>query len=406
MTRSSILTRLERSGGAGAAPRNSVLDELRNKMAAVTGQNFRTTEVRRSNFGELPLVRREHGSGPLWHRTVAVPLEYRVGYRTCHDVMQNNWAQVALLSLSPDLVNVVPSELLFLDVESTGFGGAGTLAFLVGLAYVRDQRIVVEQLMLEGPEQELTLLQYLREHIAQRPVMVSFNGKSFDWPLLQGRYTMNRLAPPPGVRHLDLLHLARRVHKQRLRRCNLQRLEAEVLGFERLGDIDGAEVAARYTHYCRSQDATPLAAVVEHNYWDVLSMVALLGVYGAASLALPPMDLAGAASTLARASALSQALLVADQAVSLVGQAEEGWRQVSLVRAEIRKALGDKTGAVADYEAAIDEPKARLELAKLYEHFLKDPERAWSLVQQGTSEKPAASAKRAQRLERKRATLR
>lgn len=424
MKRSSLLSRLERStlhttsvprapssetsGGVAAIvsplpdPKSSVLDRLRQKMAEVMGQPVAPTEVRRNNFGELPLLRREHTSGPLWHRVVPVPLEYRVGHRTCHDVLDNNWAQVALLALSPDLVDVNPSELLFLDTETTGFGGAGTLAFLVGLSYLENGRFVVEQLMLEGPEQEATLLGYLQQHLERRPVVVSFNGKSFDWPLLQGRYTMNRLSAPSSVRHLDLLHLARRVHKRRLGRCNLQRLEAEVLGFERLGDIDGAEVAARYTHYCRSQDASPLAAVIEHNYWDVLSMVALLGVYGAASLALPAVDLAGAASTLARASALTEALMLADRGLSLVQESEEGWRQLSLVRAEIRKALGDKSGAVADYEAAIEEPKARLELAKLYEHYLKDHERAWALVQRGTSEAPAASAKRAQRLEKKR----
>lgn len=406
-----LIARLERSVAATMPPNVSptmppksggVLDELRKQIAAVMDQPLQASSPRPSNFSELPLSLREHESGPLWHRTVPVPREYRVGYRSCHDLLDNNWAQVALLALSPELVDVDPSRLLFLDTETTGFSGAGTFAFLVGLAYVEQGRVFVEQLMLEGPEQEATLLEYLRDHFRKRPIMVSFNGKSFDWPLLASRYTMNRMSRPTGVSHLDLLHLARRVHRERLRRCNLQRLEAEVLGFERIGDIDGAEVAARYTHYCRSGDAAPLHAVIEHNYWDVLSMVALLGVYGAASLALPAVDLAGAASTLARASALSEALMVADRAVSLTQRSDEGWHRVSLVRAEIRKALGDKSGAVSDYEAAIEDPRARLELAKLYEHFLKDPERAWNLVQRGTSEKPAASAKRVQRLERKR----
>lgn len=406
MKRSSLLTRLGRQAEtAAAAPpptASNVLEQLRERMAQVMAEPLRPAPTPRSNFDELPLVQRHHDAGPLWHRVVRVPLEYRVGHRTCHDVLDNNWSQVALLALAPELVNVEPGRLLFLDTETTGFGGAGTLAFLIGLAYVEAGRVVVEQLMLEGPEQEPALLAYLGAHIAERPVLVSFNGKSFDWPLLQGRYTMNRLTAPSGVSHLDLLHLARRVHKQRLRRCNLQRLEAEVLGFERVGDIDGAEVAARYTHYCRNRDASPLAAVIEHNYWDVLSMVALLGVYGAATLALPPSDLAGAASTLARASALPQALLLADQAVNSALLRDEDVERASLVRAEIRKAVGDKSGAVADYERALDDPKARLELAKLYEHFLKDPERAWQLTELGTSESDAASARRQRRLSKKR----
>lgn len=449
MKRSSLLTRLERlqapstSGGTvqssaaetcavdanppctpsprASSPETAVLDQLRRRMAEVMGRasverdqeaalgaeigvDVEAEETSRrsgATFADLPLALREHESGPLWHRVVPVPLEYRVGARTCHDMLATSWAQVALLALEPQLVNVDPAELLFLDTETTGFGGAGTIAFLVGLAYVEDGRVVVEQLMLEGPEQEPALLAYLTALIERRPVVVSFNGKSFDWPLLQGRYTMNRLKAPARVSHLDLLHLSRRVHKQRLKRCNLQRLEAEVLGFERIGDIDGAEVAARYAHYCRTRDASHLGAVIEHNYWDVLSMVALLGVYGAAELALPAVDLAGAAATMARASALPRALLLADRAIERAAASDSDLARVSLVRAEIRKALGDKSGAVADYERAIDDPKARLELAKLYEHYLKDPERALSLVARGTSERVEASARRQRRLVRK-----
>jgi uncharacterized protein len=176
------------------------------------------------------------------------------------------------------------------------------------------------------------------------------------------------------------------------------------LGFERIGDIDGAEVAARYVHYCRTRDASHLGPVIEHNYWDVLSMVALLGVYGAADLALPAVDLAGAAKAMARASALPEALLLADRAVATAHTSESDVERVSLVRAEIRKALGDKSGAVADYERAINDPKARLELAKLYEHYLKDPGRALQLVSLGTTETAEASAKRQRRLARKRSS--
>lgn len=429
MKRSSLLTRLTRlapnpseaplaspltPATAPVAPDTNVIEQLRRRMAEVMERPAaprRGTDVEEAprrpatTFEDLPLVRREHDGGPLWHRVVRVPLEYRVGYRTCYDMLASSWAQVALLALEPRLGNVRPSELLFLDTETTGFGGAGTLAFLVGLAYVEDERVVVEQLMLEGPEQEPALLAYLDALFIRHPVMVSFNGKSFDWPLLQSRYTMNRLAPPSQVFHLDLLHLSRRVHKQRLTRCNLQRLEVEVLGFERIGDIDGAEVAARYAHYCRTRDATHLGAVIEHNYWDVLSMVALLGVYGAAELALPAVDLAGAAKAMARASALPQALTLADRAVASAATTTRELERVSVVRAEIRKALGDKSGAVADYERAIDDPKARLELAKLYEHYLKDPERALQLVHLGTTETAEASAKRRQRLTRKRAPI-
>jgi hypothetical protein len=96
--------------------------------------------------------------------------------------------------------------------------------------------------------------------------------------------------------------------------------------------------------------------------------------------------------------------MLADRAVASASGSDGDVERVAVVRAEIRKALGDKSGAVADYERAVDDPKARLELAKLYEHYLKDPERALHLVSLGTTETAEASAKRQRRLARKRSS--
>src|SRR5690606_35748868 len=227
---------------------------------------------------QLPFTAIERAEGRVWQRLSRVPSAYRVGTRSCE--ANADFGRLALLALEPELSSYGACDALFLDTETTGFGGAGTLAFLVGLAFVKDGCLWLEQLLLEGPEHELALLVHLQERVESKRVSVSFNGKSFDWPLLTARYVMNHLAPPSAFRHLDLLHVARRVHKQRLPRCSLQSVEAMVLGFERHDDVGGAEVAARYIHYCRTGDASGLEGVVEHNYWDVLSMVALVGVYG------------------------------------------------------------------------------------------------------------------------------
>jgi len=210
---------------------------------------------------------------------------------------------------------------------------------------------------------------------------------------------MTRLRPPATRPHLDLLHVARRLHRARIRACTLRAVEAEVLGFLRDQDIDGGDVAPRYGHFLRTGDAAPLAAVVEHNTWDVISMAALVGLYGEPLGPLHPGDLVGLARTYQRAHALADAERAAEEAVAR-GAGPEGLR----VRGRIAKARGDRARALRDFEellGSVDDGAIRLELAKLYEHFVKRPDRALELVALGTTESDQAAARRRARLERK-----
>jgi hypothetical protein len=172
-----------------------------------------------------------------------------------------------------------------------------------------------------------------------------------------------------------------------------------VLGFVRGPDIDGGDVAARYGHYLRSGDEAALSAVVEHNAWDVVTMAALVGLYGEPMTSLHPEDLVGLARTFRRARDLERAREAAQAAV------EQGVGPDALrVRGEIAKARGDRASALLDFEALaaeVDEPAVRLELAKLYEHHVKAPLSALSLVERGTGEAPEALERRRARLARK-----
>jgi DNA polymerase III epsilon subunit-like protein len=254
-------------------------------------------------------------------------------------------------------------------------------------------------LLLEGPEQEGAALAHLATLLASAQVLVTFNGKAFDWPLIRTRFVLNKMRPPPELAHLDLLHVARRVHKQRIGRCTLKDVESRVLGFERVGDIDGALIAAAYGHYLRSGDGSGLRQVIEHNSLDVASMAALVGLYGQPIPDVDVRDLPSVARTYRRAKALDQARDVAHLAV------ERGGGGTALrARAEVHKALGERLLALHDYEAAdaeLDDPDVRLELGKLYEHFQKDPERALGIIARGTSERDAAHERRSARLQRK-----
>jgi len=291
------------------------------------------------------------------------------------------------------------ASLCFIDTETTGLGGAGAIAFLLGMAWFDSEaRLHVEQLLLRSPGDEPGLLDVLSERLAQTELLVSYNGKAFDWPLLKGRYVMNRRKIPADLPHLDLLHIGRRLHRARLGACRLKTLESEVLGFERGVDVDGGDVPARYAHFLRTGDEEALRQVVDHNAWDVVSMAALVGLYGEPFDLLHPEDLVGFARTMKRAGALAVAERAADRAFEL------GAVSALKVRGDVHKARGDRARALQDFEALaqdVDDPALRLELAKLYEHFVKDPGRALLILEQGTGELESAAERRRQRLERK-----
>jgi uncharacterized protein YprB with RNaseH-like and TPR domain len=378
------------------------LEALRRKMAAILG---RPGPVARSpadpSQTELPFARVATDAGPLYVRRERLPPSYHVG-RIPVDAAAAARAEVlALLALDPGLARCDPRRAVFLDTETTGLGqGAGIVAFLVGLAFFDDDgQLWIEQLLLRSLGEEVALLRRLDERLATASLVVTYNGKTFDLPLLASRRVMNRLRPLGERPHLDLLHVARRLHKERLGACRLVGLESEVLGFVRDADIDGGEIAPRYAHFLRTGDEAALAAVVQHNAWDVVAMAALMGLYGEPLGALHDEDLVGLARVLRRAGALERAAEAADAAVERgVGP------RARQVRAQIAKARGDRARALSDFEVLsgeMDDASVRLELAKLYEHHVKEPLKALELVREGTGEGYAESERRRSRLERK-----
>jgi len=177
-----------------------------------------------------------------------------------------------------------PEKWLFLDTETTGLaGGTGTYAFLVGLAWWEAGGLQVEQFLMRDFTEEYSLLHELSARVAQRPVLVTFNGKSFDWPLLESRFTMTRsIAAPQLTAHLDLLHPARALWKLRLGSVRLVELERHVLEAPRLGwhrddDVASALIPQFYFDYLRGGPAEPIAGIVRHNQMDLRGLAALFG---------------------------------------------------------------------------------------------------------------------------------
>jgi uncharacterized protein len=180
-------------------------------------------------------------------------------------------------------------DLLLLDTETSGLaGGAGTFAFLLGLARVEGASLVVRQYLATRFAGEAAMLDRLRESVARAGCIVTFNGKSFDVPLLIGRFALRREAHPfAGLPHCDLLHAARRSLRTDWPDCRLRTAEERALGFERVDDMPGAEVPAVWQQWLARGNADGLPKVLEHNRADLVSLLALVQVLGATEGRLP-----------------------------------------------------------------------------------------------------------------------
>lgn len=167
---------------------------------------------------------------------------------------------------------------LFLDTETTGLsGGAGTVAFLVGLGFVRGDEFVVEQYLMGDYADEAEMLERIARRMEEFDAVCSFNGKNFDLPLLKSRFIMCRMGDAwREMDQLDLLYPARRTWKLRIGSCRLSRVEELILGAPREGDLPGSEVPQRYFDYLKSGDRTLLQDVIDHNRQDIATLGTLL----------------------------------------------------------------------------------------------------------------------------------
>ena len=182
-------------------------------------------------------------------------------------------------------------RVVFFDVETTGLsGGAGTVAFLAGCGWFEDDGFRVRQFFLAGPAGERPLLEALSRIFDDASLLVTYNGRTFDVPLMETRWAFHRSsAATDELAHFDMLPGARRLWGRPERRtstrlfggadeersCSLSTLERSVLGFHRLHDVPGLEIPARYFHFLRTGNAVAINGVLEHNRHDLLSLAAL-----------------------------------------------------------------------------------------------------------------------------------
>lgn len=174
--------------------------------------------------------------------------------------------------LSPEF----SKPLVFFDTETTGLKGAGTLIFLMGFIEQTNSSFKLTQYVLPGPDHEAAFL-YATGLWEESLTLVTYNGKSFDIPMVETRWTMNRKELPPLLEHtqIDLLHGSRRIWKGEMATFRLPAIEEEQLGFFREGDIPGHMAPIIYQDAVKNGRTELLMKVLVHNEWDILSLVAL-----------------------------------------------------------------------------------------------------------------------------------
>jgi uncharacterized protein YprB with RNaseH-like and TPR domain len=273
-----------------------------------------------------------------------------------------------------------PARWAFLDTETTGLaGGAGTYAFLIGVGHITPQGFRLRQFFMRDFGDEASLLHAVDDYLAAFDVLITYNGKSYDQPLLETRFCMARRRHPfDRLQHLDLLHGARRLWKLRLESCRLVELENQILGVEREGDLPGELIPYYYFDYLRTRQAMRLVPIFHHNAIDILSLACLTAIVPQAFRAPEEMvfrhgaDLIGLARWLLREERHDEALRLFRKAVDL-GLPDELLFRTLWDTASVEKRMGRLPAAVAAFTdlAASRNPyrvRALEEVAKYYEH--------------------------------------
>jgi hypothetical protein len=282
----------------------------------------------------------------------------------------------------PYLQQIGLEQIAFLDTETSGLsGGTGTYAFLIGAARYIEGNFHLVQFFMRDPGEESALLLELEKFLAPCQALVSFNGKSFDVPLLNARYTLQGWASPlENLIQVDLLHLARRLWRERLPSRTLGNLEVQILGVRRTADeVQGWMIPQMYFDYLLSGDARPLKKVFYHNAMDVITMAALLE-HVAHLLADPINASAGLVEEQAALGRLYEDL--GDDGLaekmylqSLQNGLPEGlfWNTLEKL-SYLYKRSGEREKAMELWQKAAKHGHiyAHIELAKIYEHTLRD----------------------------------
>lgn len=277
-------------------------------------------------------------------------------------------------------------DILFIDTETTGLaGGTGTYAFMIGLGFLNGQQFQTVQLFMPGFGDEPALLSVLGDYISKYKYLVSFNGKTFDIPLLQTRHQMVGIKDPFANKpHVDLLHPSRAIWKKRLSSCSLQSIESHIFNFVREDDIPGEMIPEIYFNFVRKGDASLIGKVFFHNELDVVSMMTLINVVGSvfdnpdSNHFNEPIEQLCVGKYLANKGFINDSLAYCARAKDTPNKKMRD--EASFTLGSLYKKLGDIDGAIFHYgdieQNGAQKINALIEQAKHFEHKAKDLQKA------------------------------
>lgn len=409
--RSSAAAQAERLAGmvtaeenvAAAVPEESadhaaITAEPGTAAVSASAETPETTNELSSDWEGLQVRLVESTEGSFLVREIRYPILHRHGI---HQLAELEEVQRHLdVFRKPEQQPLDYSNLLFLDLETTGLGvGAGNVPFMVGLAYLQDDAFVVEQMLIRHPAEERAMIGYLCNLLPSFTHLVTYNGRTFDWPVLHNRFILN------GFRtfkwepiHVDLLHPSRSIWRNTLVSCKLSHVEEERLGITREDDVPGSLAPAIYFQFLSDGNPQPLHGVFQHNEIDMLSLAALAIRFGhllggglGEQVALP-----AEAEELLRTGLWLERMGKTELAEPLFALLEAHPRisaKCLCMLAERDKKCGNWERAVLLWQKAVQDAEAanwpdyeaHIELAMYYEHQTKELQSALSLAEEAHS---------------------
>jgi len=363
----------------------SISDRLKSLGVTVGTQNIKSSPP--PSKGEYPIE--QVLAGDFWNTPSGEIFVVETNYKS--DFLQGSIKlkpssplnMIAAYAGSPQIADLSLEQFAFMDTETTGLGlGTGIYTFMVGLGRFEGSHFRLAQFFLREPGEETAQLAAMDEFLAPCKAWVSFNGKSFDIPLLNNRYIINGWPIPlKDAPHIDLLHLARRLWKARLPSRTLGDLEINILGARRnQQDVPGWMVADLYFDYLHTRDARPLLGVFYHNEMDVISLAALLAQM--ADMIENPLtghfdhglDLLAIGKLYADLGELDTAIQIYRQGLEYDDVQNDAYLQAQKELSFLYKKTGSIESAYQLWELAAQNGQiyAHIELAKVYEHRKKD----------------------------------
>lgn len=377
------------------------MSRLQERLGRLRKENHASAEELVSM--EVEEVEEERGLGSAWEaigaemmtneqgefirRLVRMPLDWIHGETPIGTLLDES---EALTAMNADGSRASWEKLLFFDTETTGLGvGAGNVPFMLGFGYYQAEEFVVEQCLLRTPADEPAMLTYFAEVLTRFTHVVSYNGRSFDWPVLKNRYVMNRLDwDDEHLHQMDFLYPSRNLWKHILPSCSLSSVESGRLGFVREHDVPGSMAPTLYFQFLHGGEPQLLEGVFIHNERDVLSLAGLAAHFAGVLSGRIPYLMMESPELLRMALWLDKVgkTVLADEAYGWLMQRSEGeLLEVADGLAMALKRRGRLEEAVTLWKLAVEAGEARsvggrvepcVELAMYYEHRAKQWEEA------------------------------